>query len=93
MPHFTLCCIVCLCLIFYSSEDEGSVTGQICVFVNFQDSARVAQKYMLSFGFNLYSFVKETDSWKIEGLCFLFTGNSFLASSRDLVLIACEKIW
>ena len=58
IPHFTLCCIVCL--IFYSSEDEGSVTGQICVFVNFQDSARVAQKYMLSFGFNLYSFVKET---------------------------------
>ena len=49
-----------MCLIFYSSEDEGSVTGQICVFVNFQDSARVAQKYMLSFGFNLYSFVKET---------------------------------
>ena len=56
--HFTLLCIVCL--IFYSSEDEGSVTGQICVFVNFPDSARVAQKYMLRFGYNLYSFVKET---------------------------------
>ena len=71
-----------MCLIFYSSEDEGSVTGQICVFVNFQDSARVAQKYMLGFGFNLYSFVKETVDGRSKVCIFIFSGNSFLALSR-----------
>ena len=91
IQHFTLCRIVCL--IFYSSEDEGSVTGQICVFVNFPDSARVAQKYMLRFGYNLYYFVKETVDERSKVCIFIFSGNLFLASSRDLVLIACEKIW
>ena len=82
-----------MCLIFYSSEDEGSVTGQICVFVNFQDSARVAQKYRLSIGFTPYSFVTETVDGRSKVCIFILSGTSFLALSRDLVLIACEKIW